>query len=79
MSVKYKYIIWKSDNFLLASKTNRSVRISNIRAGLRMLEENSIRIAALKSEIEEGLNSGEAVDFDPAEHLKSLKAAKRNA
>lgn len=50
-----------------------------IRAGLRMLEDNSIRIAALKSEIEEGLNSGEAVDFDPAAHLKSLKASKRNA
>ena len=35
-----------------------------IRAGLRMLEDN---------------NSGEAVDFDPAAHLKSLKASKRNA
>lgn len=50
-----------------------------IRAGLRMLEDNNIRIAALKSEIEEGLNSGEAIDFEPAAHLKSLKAAKRNA
>jgi antitoxin ParD1/3/4 len=35
-----------------------------IRAGLRMLEDN---------------NSGEIVDFDPAAHLKSLKASKRNA
>ena len=35
-----------------------------IRAGLRMLEDN---------------NSGETVDFDPAAHLKSLKASKRNA
>lgn len=35
-----------------------------IRAGLRMLEDN---------------NSGEAVDSDPAAHLKSLKASKRNA
>lgn len=50
-----------------------------IRAGLRMLEDDSIRIAALKSEIEEGLNSGEAVDFDPAAHLQALKASKRNA
>ena len=50
-----------------------------IRAGLRMLEDNSIKIAALKSEIEEGINSGEAVDFDPIANLKSLKAAKRNA
>ena len=35
-----------------------------IRAGLRMLEDN---------------NSGDTVDFDPAAHLKSLKASKRNA
>ena len=35
-----------------------------IRAGLRMLEDN---------------NSGEVVGFDPAAHLKSLKASKRNA
>jgi antitoxin ParD1/3/4 len=39
-----------------------------------MLEDNNIKIAALKSEIEEGINSGEAIDFDPSAHLKSLKA-----
>lgn len=50
-----------------------------IRAGLRMLEDNDTRIVTLKSAIEEGMNSGEAVDFDPAAHLKSLKASKRNA
>ena len=50
-----------------------------IRAGLRMLEDNDTRIAALKSAIDDGLNSGEATDFDPAAHLKSLKASKRNA
>ena len=50
-----------------------------IRAGLRMLEDNDTRIASLKSAIEEGINSGEAVGFDPASHLKSLKASKRNA
>ena len=44
-----------------------------------MLEDNDARIAALKSAIDEGLNSGEAADFDPAAHLKSLKASKRNA
>lgn len=37
------------------------------------------RIAALKNAIEEGMNRGEAVDFDPAAHLKSLKASRRNA
>ncbi len=50
-----------------------------IRAGLRLLEDNDTRIAALKSAIEEGVNSGEAVDFDPSVHLKALKASKRNA
>lgn len=50
-----------------------------IRAGLRMLEDNDARIAALKNAIDDGLNSGEATDFDPAAHLKSLKAPKRNA
>ena len=50
-----------------------------IRAGLRMLEDNDTRIAALKSAIEEGINSGEAVGFDPVSHLESLKASKRNA
>lgn len=50
-----------------------------IRAGLRMLEDNDARIAALKSAIDEGLNSGEATNFDPTAHLKSLKASKRNA
>ena len=50
-----------------------------IRAGLRMLEDNDTRIAALKSAIEEGINSGEAVGFDPASHLESLKVSKRNA
>ena len=50
-----------------------------IRAGLRMLEDNDTRIAVLRSAIEDGINSGEAVNFDPAAHLKSLKASKRNA
>lgn len=50
-----------------------------IRAGLRMLEDNDARIAALKNAIDDGLNSGEATDFDPAAHLKSIKASKRNA
>ncbi len=37
------------------------------------------RIAAHRNAIEEGVNSGEAIDFNPATHLKSLKASKRNA
>lgn len=44
-----------------------------IRAGLRLLEENESQIVALKSAINEGLNSGIAEDFDPISHLKKLK------
>ena len=41
-----------------------------IRAGLRLLEENEERIAALKAAINEGLESGVAEGFDPHEHLE---------
>lgn len=44
-----------------------------IRAGLRLLEENDSRIVALKGAVEEGINSGIAVGFDPEQHLQSLK------
>ena len=49
-----------------------------IRAGLRLLEENEERIAALKAAIDEGLESGVADGFDPRQHLKTLKAARTN-
>ena len=58
------------------------VRFSNasevIRAGLRLLEEDENRIAALKSAIDEGIKSGRAKDFDPVKHLASLKEARKN-
>ena len=50
-----------------------------IRAGLRLLADEESRIVALKSAIEEGINSGIAEDFDPQAHLKSLKASMTNA
>ena len=46
--------------------------IEVIRAGLLMLEDNDTRIAALKSAIEEGMNSGEAVDFDPSSPIAPM-------
>lgn len=49
-----------------------------IRAGLRLLEENESRIAELKAAIEDGINSGTAVDFNPANHLETLKAKRAN-
>lgn len=63
------------ENFIKVQITNG--RYSNasevIRAGLRLLEDNESQIIALKSAIDEGLNSGIAEDFDPISHLKILK------
>ena len=47
-----------------------------IRAGLRLLEEEESKAAALKNAVQEGIDSGIAHDFNPKEHLKSLKAKK---
>jgi len=44
-----------------------------IRAGLRLLETESQKFHALKKAIQEGIDSGIAVDFDPDEHLQQLK------
>lgn len=48
-----------------------------IRAGLRLLEEEENRIIALKKEIQEGIDSGIAKDFNAKKHLQSLKARKK--
>lgn len=45
-----------------------------VRAGLRLLEEQEQKIAALRASIEEGLNSGIVKDFDPDNYLKEIKA-----
>jgi antitoxin ParD1/3/4 len=48
-----------------------------IRAGLRLLEEEESKYIALKSAIEEGLNSPIDESFNFDENLKKLKAEKR--
>ena len=45
-----------------------------IRAGLRLLEEEEDKVAALKQAIQEGIDSGIAEDFEPEQFLKNLKA-----
>ncbi|MCL4164284.1 UNVERIFIED_CONTAM: hypothetical protein GTU68_011828 [Idotea baltica] len=50
-----------------------------IRAGLRLLEEEEQKFHALKLAIQEGIDSGIAEDFDPAEHLRKLKAQRNSA
>lgn len=47
-----------------------------IRAGLRRLEEDECRIAALRASIEEGESSGYVEDFDFEAHLSDLKKQK---
>jgi antitoxin ParD1/3/4 len=44
-----------------------------IRAGLRLLEAEEQKFYALKSAIEEGIESGVAVDFEPNELLEQIK------
>ena len=48
-----------------------------VRAGLRLLEEEEQKIIALRHVIDEGINSGLAEDFDPDEHLRTLKANRK--
>jgi antitoxin ParD1/3/4 len=47
-----------------------------IRAGLRLLEEEESKVMALRTAIQEGIDSGIANDFDPKKHLDNLKAKK---
>lgn len=47
-----------------------------IRAGLRLLEEEENKVIALKTAIQEGIESGIAFDFNPELHLENLKAKK---
>lgn len=49
-----------------------------IRAGLRLLEENESRLLELKAAIHEGIGSGVATDFNPEQHLKTLKSKRAN-
>lgn len=44
-----------------------------IRAGLRLLEENEAKLYQLRGAIQEGIDSGVACDFNPDEHLYSMK------
>ena len=49
-----------------------------IRAGLRLLEDEESKVIALRNEIQEGIDSGIAHDFDPEKHLQDLKARRKN-
>jgi antitoxin ParD1/3/4 len=48
-----------------------------IRAGLRLLEEEEQKFNTLKKAIQEGIDSGIAVNFDPKAFLNEIKKSKR--
>ena len=48
-----------------------------VRAGLRLLEEEENRLNALRLAIQEGLDSGRVIDFDPRKNLEMLKASRK--
>lgn len=48
-----------------------------IRAGLRLLESEESKVAALKEAVREGIDSGIAHNFDVEKNLDELKAKKR--
>lgn len=48
-----------------------------VRAGLRLLENEEIKILALKNAVKDGIDSGIAHDFDPKTNLDELKAKRK--
>jgi len=48
-----------------------------VRAGLRLLEEEENRLSALRLAIQEGLDSGRVIDFDPQKNLQHLKELRK--
>ena len=48
-----------------------------VRAGLRLLEEEENKILALRASLQEGIDSGIAVDFNPESHLEKLKLKRK--
>lgn len=49
-----------------------------IRAGLRLLENEESKVAALKYAIQEGIDSGIANGFEPGSNLEELKAKRKS-
>lgn len=85
---KEKYIMGKNTSVSLGEHFEKFVkyrikegRYKNasevIRAGLRLLEVEEQNFYALKSAIEEGINSGVATDFNPDTFLDQLKGEKK--
>ncbi|MDZ4710497.1 MAG: type II toxin-antitoxin system ParD family antitoxin [Saprospiraceae bacterium] len=63
------------ENSITEGRFNNASEV--VRAGLRLLEEEENKIITLRKAINEGLESGRALDFDPKKHLNVLKARRR--
>lgn len=59
---------------ILSGRYNNASEV--VRSGLRLLEDQEQKMAALRHAIEEGMNSGIAEDFDPDAYLEEIKARK---
>jgi antitoxin ParD1/3/4 len=64
------------DQFVISQvEVGRFQNVSEvIRAGLRLLENEENKVMALKSAIQQGLNSSRVENFDFDEHLIKLKS-----
>jgi antitoxin ParD1/3/4 len=67
------------DRFVCSQiSTGRYKNVSEvIRAGLRLLESEESKVIALRSAIQQGLNSPRVENFDFDEHLAKLKSERR--
>jgi antitoxin ParD1/3/4 len=61
---------------ILSGRYNNASEV--VRSGLRLLEDQEQKIAALRSAIDEGMSSGYVEGFDADAHLQELKAKHRN-
>ena len=59
---------------ILSGRYNNASEV--VRSGLRLLEAEEQKIAALRAAIDEGLNSGIVEGFDPEAYLQEMKARK---
>ena len=68
------------ENFIESTVSNGRFNNASevVRAGLRLLEEEENRIQILRKAIQEGVESGRAVDFDPKRHLETLQSTHSN-
>ncbi|MBO4633948.1 MAG: type II toxin-antitoxin system ParD family antitoxin [Bacteroidales bacterium] len=59
---------------ILSGRYNNASEV--VRSGLRLLEDQEQKLAALRAAIKEGMNSGIVEDFDPDANLREMKARK---